>query len=110
MGNSHLETRAAVQHADASLHEKSTQIFIKADTLGSPSELLLAADHCIQFFKLLPTYILGEQKFSPSVDSKFFSPLRKITWDFTGGLGVRNLPSNVGDVGSRPGGGTKAPR
>lgn len=64
--------RAAVQRAPqytaASFRENSTQIFIKTDILGSQSELLLAADHYIQFFKLIPTYILGEQKFSPSVD------------------------------------------
>ena len=28
-------------------------------------------------------------------------------WDFPGGPGVKNLPSNAGDVGSIPGGGTK---
>jgi len=30
-------------------------------------------------------------------------------WDFSGGLVVKNPPSNVGDVGLIPGGGTKIP-
>ena len=30
-------------------------------------------------------------------------------WDFPGGPGVKNPPSNAGDVGSIPGGGTKIP-
>ena len=34
---------------------------------------------------------------------------RMYIWDFPGGLVVKNLPSNAGDAGSIPGGGTKIP-
>ena len=33
----------------------------------------------------------------------------KKTWDFPGGPGVKNPPSNAGDTGSIPGRGTKIP-
>ena len=33
----------------------------------------------------------------------------KLLWDFPGGPGVKNLPSNAGDAGSIPGGRTKTP-
>ena len=46
-------SRCAQGCAAACFRENSTQIFIKTDILGSQSELLLAADHYIQFFKLI---------------------------------------------------------
>ena len=33
-----------------------------------------------------------------------------MSWDFSGGPVVKNLPSNAGDMGSIPGRGTKSPR
>ena len=37
------------------------------------------------------------------------SPLKKGLRDFPGGAGVKNPPSNAGDKGLIPGGGTKIP-
>ena len=39
----------------------------------------------------------------------FFFTIKKNTGDFPGGPVVKNLPSNAGDSGLIPGGGTKIP-